>query len=79
MNDLLGIAKPLIDEAPMLISEGQQYRVGYTIEFTVSKKHYFFWEPDMQSIISDIRIRWRFGSYRINDWAEEKSFKDAGS
>lgn len=57
MNDLLGIAKPLIDEAPMLISEGQQYRVGYTIEFTVSKKHYFFWEPDMQSIISDIRIR----------------------
>lgn len=42
MNDLLGIAKPLIDEAPMLISEGQQYRVGYTIEFTVSKKHYFF-------------------------------------
>ncbi|XP_044761919.1 cytokine receptor-like factor 3 [Coccinella septempunctata] len=35
MNDQFRIAKPLVDSPPMLISEGRQYRVGYTIEFTI--------------------------------------------
>ncbi|XP_045460060.1 cytokine receptor-like factor 3 [Harmonia axyridis] len=35
MNDEFRIAKPLIDSPPILISEGRQYQVGYTIEFTI--------------------------------------------
>ncbi|KAL3279931.1 hypothetical protein HHI36_017437 [Cryptolaemus montrouzieri] len=38
MNNDCKIAKPLIDSAPILISDGPQFKVGYTIEFTILEK-----------------------------------------